>query len=156
MHEPLPETLESVWILEDEPAAAALVAEVCRAGNLEPRLFREPQRLLRALDEAIAPAVIILDWRLQHELSAPLFLAARHRFPRLPVVFWTASELGALPVMVRRDPLTRVVPKPSGIGALESALTWALGRSVTVGMAAVPSGAEARATEGSSGGDQAA
>ena len=39
-----------------------------------------------------APVAVILDWRLEHELSAALFLATRHRYPRMPVIYWTGQR----------------------------------------------------------------
>ncbi len=116
---------DEVWILEDEPGPAQLVLELCRAAEVEPRLFQTAAPLLRALRSA-APSVVVLDWRLGNELSAPLFLALRHRIPLLPVIYWTASETTALPEAIRNDRMTRAVEKSSGIAAFEDALAWAL------------------------------
>lgn len=126
---------ESVWIVEDEPAAAELVLDICRAANVRPRLFDAAQPLLNALRESPTPSAIVLDWRLRNELSAGLFLATRHRFPALPVIYWTASQLHTLPTAIRHDPMTRVVEKPAGIGEFEAALSWALSTPALSGIA---------------------
>jgi DNA-binding NtrC family response regulator len=119
------ETSDAIWIVEDEPAAAELAADLCRAAGVEPTVFRSPVPFLRAFREAPAPIAIVLDWRLEHELSAALFLAARHRFPRLPVIFWTGSEPAALPNVIHQDPHTSVIDKAAGSAAFEEALDWA-------------------------------
>ena len=116
---------DEVWILEDEPGPAELVVDLCAAADVTPRLFRTAAPLLRALRTS-APSVIVLDWRVANELSAPLFLAVRHRWPVLPVIYWTASVPALLPEMILHDPLTRVVEKTAGIAAFEDALAWGL------------------------------
>lgn len=116
----------SIWIMEDEPPAAELAAELCLATGAEPSTFHSALPFLRAFREAPAPQAIVLDWRLEHELSAALFMATRHRFPRLPVIYWTGSTGAALPSMIRDDPCTRVVDKAGGAAAFEEALGWAL------------------------------
>lgn len=116
----------SIWIVEDEPPAAELAAELCVATGAEPRTFHSALPFLRAFREAPAPQAIVLDWRLEHELSAALFMATRHRFPRLPVIYWTGSASAALPAMIRDDPCTRVIDKAGGAAAFEEALGWAL------------------------------
>ncbi|MDQ3881188.1 MAG: response regulator [Chloroflexota bacterium] len=117
---------ESVWIVEDEPAAAALAADICEAGDVGSRVFRSPLPFLRAFRDPPRPSAIVLDWRLEHELTAALFLATRHRFPELPVIYWTANARSSLPAMILDDPMTRVVEKTDGAGAFEGALRWAL------------------------------
>lgn len=116
----------SVWIVEDEPAAASLAAELCEASGATTMVFHAPAAFLSALRGGPAPAVVVLDWRLEHELSAALFLAVRHRHARLPVVFWTGSLPDALPSMILDDRWTSVVDKAAGTASFESALTWAL------------------------------
>jgi CheY-like chemotaxis protein len=115
-----------VWVVEDEPAAATLAAELCEQGGAVPTLFRDPLPYLSALRRTEPPTAIVLDWRLEHELSAALFLATRHRHPRLPVVFWTGSAPELLPAMIRADERTRIVDKAAGTSAFEDALAWAL------------------------------
>ena len=44
-------------------------------------MFRAPLPFLAALREWSPPTAVVLDWRLEHELSAALFLATRHRYP---------------------------------------------------------------------------
>jgi DNA-binding NtrC family response regulator len=116
-----------VWIVEDEPAAAALAAELCRGSGLEPTLFRAPLPFLAALRAEDPPAAVVLDWRLEHELSAALFLATRHRFPAMRVVYWTGIPADLLPAMIRADASTRIVDKAAGAVAFESAVRWAVG-----------------------------
>ncbi len=116
---------DEIWILEDETGPAELVLELCTAADIAPRLFRTAAPLLRALRTGV-PSLIVLDWRLGNELSAPLYLAVRHRLTALPVIYWTASVTASLPAMIRRDPMTRVVEKTSGIAAFEDALAWGL------------------------------
>ena len=116
----------AIWIVEDEPPVAELAAELCAATGAEPSIYRSALPFLRAFREAPAPRAIVLDWRLEHELSAALFMATRHRFPSLPVIYWTGSASTALPSMIRDDPFTRVVAKADGAVAFEEALSWAL------------------------------
>ncbi len=115
-----------VWIVEDEPAAAALAADLCEQGGVASAVFRAPLPYLAALRDRPAPDAVILDWRLEHELSAALFLATRHRHPEMPVVYWTGSSAESLPAMIRADARTRIVDKASGTTAFEAALGWAL------------------------------
>ena len=117
---------QPVWIVEDEPAAATLAAELCEQGGAAPTVFRAPLSYLSALRGTQAPSAVILDWRLEHELSAALFLATRHRHPSLPVVYWTGSAAESLPGMIRADERTRIVDKAQGTAAFEAALSWAL------------------------------
>ena len=114
------------WIVEDEPAAATLAADLCAASGLPVSIYPLPLPFLTALRSAPPPAVVILDWRLEHELSAGLFLATRHRYPRLPVIYWTGSQASALPGMIQEDACTMVVDKASGVASFERALAWAL------------------------------
>lgn len=116
-----------VWIVEDEPAAATLAAELCEQGGAVPTVFRAPLPYLSALRGGPPPSAVILDWRLEYELSAALFLATRHRHPGLPVVYWTGSSAESLPGMIRADEHTRIVDKALGTAAFEAALSWALG-----------------------------
>lgn len=115
-----------MWIVEDEPAAAALAADLCEQGGAASAVFRAPLPYLAALRDRPPPSAVILDWRLEHELSAALFLATRHRHPKMPVVYWTGSSAASLPAMIREDARTRIVDKASGTQAFEAALGWAL------------------------------
>jgi len=116
----------SVWIVEDEPAAARLAADLCAAHGVEAAVFHEPMPFLSALRAPGAPSVVILDWRLEHELSAALYLATRHRYPQVPVIYWTASVTAQLPTMLHGDALTVVVDKADGSDPFDRALAWAL------------------------------
>ena len=80
-----------VWIVEDEPAAAELAAELCEAMGRGGIGLPAAAPVPAALREAPPPMAVVLDWRLEHELSAALFMATRHRFPQLPVIYWTGS-----------------------------------------------------------------
>lgn len=120
-----------VWIVDDEPAAATLAADLCEQGGAAPTVFRAPLPYLAALRTGPSPLAVILDWRLEHELSSALFLATRHRHPRVPVVYWTGSPPESLPVMIRDDAHTRIVDKAAGTSAFEAALAWALESSET-------------------------
>jgi CheY-like chemotaxis protein len=114
-----------VWIVEDEPASATLAAELCEGWGAEVSVFRAPLPFLSALRDGSQPTAVVLDWRLEHELSAALFLATRHRYPRLPVIYWTGHAAGALPSMITDDALTIVVDKAQGTEPFERALDWA-------------------------------
>jgi len=120
-----PPAIRRVWIVEDEPDAAALAAELCLSSNSEPLVFRTALPFLVALQSSSPPDAVVLDWRLERELSAALFMATRHRYPNLPVVYWTGTT-DALPGMVRDDRTTRVVDKADGAAAFERAIEWAL------------------------------
>ncbi len=115
-----------VWIVEDEPAAAALAVELCHAAGAQASVYRASLPYLAALRRSPPPAAVILDWRLEHELSAALFLATRHRHPLTPIVYWTGSVASDLPSMIRDDRHTMVVDKADGALTFERALTWAL------------------------------
>ncbi|MGI8658952.1 MAG: hypothetical protein ACR2K4_09350 [Candidatus Limnocylindria bacterium] len=115
-----------VWIVEDEVDAAALAADLCQASGAEPSLFRMPVAFLAALRTAPAPDVVILDWRLAHELSAALFLATRHRYPELPIIYWTGSPPDSLPAMICEDRYTMIVDKAAGTVSFEEAIGWAM------------------------------
>jgi CheY-like chemotaxis protein len=121
----------AVWVVEDEPAAAELAADLCQGCGVEPSVFRSALPFLRAFREVDPPSAVVLDWRLEHELSAALFMATRHRFPQLPVVYWTGSEATSLPAMIRDDPLTIIVDKAGGASAFEDGLHWALAQQVS-------------------------
>jgi CheY-like chemotaxis protein len=116
----------AVWIVEDELAAATLAADLCALNDAPAEIYRDTQLFLDALRSQPPPAVLVLDWRLERGLSAPLFMAARHREPSLPVVFWTGSAASALPQMIHADPRARIVDKAQGTEAFERALRWAL------------------------------
>jgi len=121
-----------IWIVEDEPASAKLAADMCEASGAEPSVFQAPLPYLAALRGEDVPAVVVLDWRLEHELSAALYLATRHRYPRLPVIYWTGSVSTTLPGMIRDDAMTVVVNKTDGSLAFARALAWALGSKPAV------------------------
>jgi DNA-binding NtrC family response regulator len=114
-----------VWIVEDEPASATLAAEMCEAWGAGVSLFRAPLPFLTALRDEGEPTAVVLDWRLEHELSAALFMATRHRYPSLPVIYWTGHSAAALPSMITDDALTTVVDKATGTEPFERALDWA-------------------------------
>ncbi|MGH2429233.1 MAG: hypothetical protein ACRDGV_10205 [Candidatus Limnocylindria bacterium] len=117
----------AVWVVEDDPAAAALAAELCAVGDAEATLFASALPFLAALQDGLAPpAAVVLDWRLERELSAGAFLAIRHRFADVPVIYWTGIPLRELPAMIRDDPRTLGVDKAHGAEAFERALAWAL------------------------------
>src|SRR2546430_17222603 len=81
----------AVWIVEDEPAAAALAADLCALNGTLAYIYRDAQLFLDALRSEARPAVLVLDWRLERGLAAPLFMAARHLAATLPVVFLTGT-----------------------------------------------------------------
>jgi DNA-binding NtrC family response regulator len=113
-----------VWIVEDEPASATLGTDLCEGWGAEVSVFRAPLPFLSALRERSQPMAVVLDWRLEHELSAALFLAIRHRYPRLPVIYWTGHAPGTLPSMITDDAYTMVVDKAMGTEPFERALDW--------------------------------
>lgn len=115
----------AVWVVEDDPAAAALAADLCAANGATACLFRLPLPFLTALRTSLPPSAVVLDWRLEHQLSAALFLATRHRYPRLPVIYWTGSVRSTLPAMIRDDGWTVIVDKASGTAPFDAALAWA-------------------------------
>lgn len=116
----------SVWIVDDEPEAAQLAVELAGLAGAQARAFRDHEGYLAALQADPSPLAVVLDWRLERELASAVYLATRHRLPRLPVIFWTASREAELPVAMRSDPATRIVRKTDGIVVLEEALQWAL------------------------------
>jgi CheY-like chemotaxis protein len=124
--EPMPAVAPPVvGVVEDEPELAALAAELCAAMGLQAVTYPSAAVFLRAVAER-ALDVVVLDWRLERELSAGIFLTVRHRFPHMPIVCWTAFAPAGLPDMILADPLTRLVDKAAGVEAFEAALRWAL------------------------------
>lgn len=119
-----------VWIVEDEPAASSLAVELCDSRGVGAVVFADPLPYLAALRSDPPPEAIILDWRLERELSAALFMATRHRLPRTPVMYWTGSPIDNLPAMIRQDLHTVIVDKAAGTTAFDAALAWALTASV--------------------------
>lgn len=119
----------AVWIVDDEPQAAQLAADLCEAAGVPALVFPAEQPFLTALEDEWTPAAVILDWRLERQLSAGLFLAARHRYGDLPVICWTGTDPDALPDVIRDDPATLLVGKADGVTAFEDALAWALRRA---------------------------
>jgi DNA-binding NtrC family response regulator len=115
-----------IWIVEDEPAVAALAADLCEASGAAASVFHAASPYLDALRATDAPVAVVLDWRLQNEMSAAIYLATRYRYPKLPVIFWTGSSTSRLPAMVRGDEMTVVIDKAQGAAPLERALAWAL------------------------------
>ena len=103
-----------VSILEDDPTLGELAAELCTRLGFRPLTYTTPAPFLEAAS-ANPPAVLVLDWRLRDQLGAAAFMAVRHRYPRLPVVCWTASPAWHLPQMIREDPMTQVVDKAAGL-----------------------------------------
>lgn len=120
------ETSTPIWIVDDEPAAARLAADLCIEHGAQPSVFSGALAYLSALRDGRPPHVVVLDWRLEHELSAALYLATRHRYPRLPVVYWTGSVVDSLPLMIREDAMTVVVDKAAGSEPFDRAISWAL------------------------------
>jgi CheY-like chemotaxis protein len=114
-----------VSVLEDDPTLAALAADLCHGLGVSAAIYTSPAPCLEAARLA-PPRVLVLDWRLEGQLGAATFMAVRHRYPRLPVVCWTASPAWHLPQMIRQDPMSRVVDKAAGAGGFEDALRWAL------------------------------
>jgi DNA-binding NtrC family response regulator len=119
-----------VWIVEDEPAASSLAVELCDSRGVGAVVFPDPLPYLAALRSDPPPAAIILDWRLERELSAALFMATRHRLPWTPVMYWTGSPVDDLPAMIREDLHTVIVDKAAGTLAFDAALAWAMTASV--------------------------
>ena len=112
--------------MEDDPAAAALAVDLCASVGAEASVFAAPVPFLAALRDERRPLAVVLDWRLERELSAALFMATRHRYPDLPVVYWTGSVSTALPAMIREDASTVVVDKGEGAVPFERAVAWAI------------------------------
>ena len=101
-----------------------LAVEVCGSLGLTAATFRSPATFLSRFTST-APRVVVLDWRLERDVGAGVFMALRHRFALVPIVCWTAVPSSSLPDMVASDGRTRVVQKTSGVDAFESALRWA-------------------------------
>ncbi len=117
--------LPDVVVLEDERALADLAVEVCGHLGLRAVVFRTSAAYSGALG-ARRPRLVILDWRLEREVAAAVYLALRHRFHDLQIVLWTATGERELPGMLGADPHTRVVRKSSGLDALEMAIREAI------------------------------
>jgi two-component system response regulator BaeR len=77
-----------LFIVEDEPELAALVADYARAGGFEPVLFDDGAKALQALRTA-RPALVVLDLMLPGLDGLSLCRALR-QFSDVPVVMVTA------------------------------------------------------------------
>jgi two-component system response regulator BaeR len=77
-----------LFIVEDEPELAALVADYARAGGFEPVLFDDGAKALRALRTA-TPALVVLDLMLPGLDGLSLCRSLR-QFSAVPVVMVTA------------------------------------------------------------------
>lgn len=110
-----------VAVLEDERQLAELAVELCAGMGLKAERFSTSAAYHAAMREH-RPRLVILDWRLAHEVAAAVYMGLRHRFADLPIVIWTGSGAGDLPSMVAADPHTRVVRKATGIDVLEDAI----------------------------------
>jgi two-component system response regulator BaeR len=77
-----------LFIVEDEPELASLVADYARAGGFEPVLFDDGAKALQALRGA-APALVVLDLMLPGLDGLSLCRALRE-FSDVPVVMVTA------------------------------------------------------------------
>jgi CheY-like chemotaxis protein len=117
--------LPDVAVLEDERELADLAVEVCRQLGLSAGVFGTPAAYNVAFGQR-RPRLVILDWRLDREVAAAVYMALRHRFGDLQIVLWTATGEGELPGMLGADPHTRVVRKSSGLVSLETALRDAI------------------------------
>jgi len=115
-----------VVIVEDDGAVADLGSELCDLAGARATTFPAALSLMRAMNDGLTPRVVVLDWRLEREVSAGLFLALRHRHPDLPVLLWTGAGAHQLPEMILRDPLTRVVTKGAGGDPFVAGIGWAL------------------------------
>ena len=116
--------LPDVAVLEDQEHAALLAIEACDGLGLTAATFSSPATFLSHFTN-MEPRIVVLDWRLEQNVGAGVFMALRHRFGLLPIVCWTAMPPSSLPDIVTSDGRTMVVQKTSGIDALESALRWA-------------------------------
>lgn len=121
-----PQPARHVWIVEDDPDAAALASELCEACGAVASVYPNPASFLSALRSGPLPDAVVFDWRLGQDLSAALFLATRHRRPDLPVVYWTGMEADGLPGVIREDGNARIVDKVRGSAGFEEAICWAL------------------------------
>ncbi len=117
--------LPDVAVLEDERELADLAVEVCRQLGLSAAVF-ETSAAYNGAFGGRRPSLVILDWRLEHEVAAAVYMALRHRFDDLRIVLWTATGERELPGMLDADPHTRVVRKSSGLEALEGAIREAI------------------------------
>jgi FixJ family two-component response regulator len=115
-----------VVVLEDDPQLAALAVEICEGIGLRTVSFAAPAPFLDSYRMLDAPRVVVLDWRLERELGAAVFMALRHRFGDVPIVCWTGMAAELLPAMVTADTRTRVVAKAEGVGPFQDAVSWAL------------------------------
>jgi FixJ family two-component response regulator len=117
--------MPDVAVLEDDPAVAELAVELCDRMGLAAATFRSPAGFMGEVSR-LDPRFLILDWRLERELGAAVFMAVRHRFGDLPVVCWTSTAITDLPAMLVRDPFVRIVQKARGVVAFEAAVRWAV------------------------------
>lgn len=113
-----------VAVLEDQRQLADLAVELCARLGLRAVPFSSSSRYNAAFRDR-RPRLVILDWRLEHEVAAAVYMGLRHRHDDLPVVVWTATGEHDLPPMVATHPYTCVVQKASAIETLEAAIRWA-------------------------------
>lgn len=125
------ESLPLVVVVDDDREVARLGGELCAMAGARGATYASTLQLIRAMNDGLSPQAVVLDWRLEREVSAGLFLALRHRFPRLPIMLWTGVAADQLPDMVLQDPLTRIVVKGEGTRPFMAAVRWALDATAT-------------------------
>ena len=115
-----------VWVVEDDHDAARLAMEMCEAYGVISRHFTAGDAYRQALAVEVAPAAVVLDWRLREMVSASLYLFTRSRYANLPIIYWTVVQSHELPDVITLGKFNRVVAKSEGLDAFMSALEWAL------------------------------
>jgi two-component system response regulator FixJ len=110
-----------VYIVDDDPAIARIVARTARSIGLEPRIFASPADLLEVLD-GLEPGSLCLDIRMPGMSGIELLRILSERRPDWPVIMLTGhADVGAA-VEAFRSGAIHFLRKPFAREELEAAL----------------------------------
>jgi two-component system response regulator FixJ len=114
-----------VLVVEDEPLMRWSIAETLAAAGHEVVEAEDSATALRALLEAPAVDIVLLDYRLRDRADLTLLADIHRRVPLTPVVLMTAFGTPALASSARRLGACDVLEKPFDIYGLERFLQQA-------------------------------
>jgi len=110
-----------LYIVDDDPAVARIVARTARSIGLEPRVFASPADLLEVLDD-LEPGSLCLDIRMPGMSGIELLRILSERRPDWPVIMLTGhADVGAA-VEAFRSGAIHFLRKPFAREELEAAL----------------------------------
>jgi FixJ family two-component response regulator len=114
-----------VYVVDDDPAFCATVAELVRTFDYQARIFESPEEFLDSLDED-RPGCVILDIRFPGIDGLEVQRRLTERGLALPVVVLTAYADTRITVRSLRGGAVTVLDKPFGREELSSAIQEAV------------------------------